>query len=287
MGLCELFGYTKQAYYKACHGQTHRELSEGIMMKILSDYRSDMEHLGGRKLHLLVNRRLPEGMSIGRDAFFKFLRDNGLLQRMSHVPRTTNSYHHYHKYSNLIRDFKSTGANQLWVSDITYIRAGENKFYYLSLITDCYSHLIIGWCLSKNLNTEGCIQALNMALKEHPENTGLIHHSDRGIQYCSKEYVRILKAHHIRISMTENGDPRENAVAERVNGILKKEWINDMHFTSIADAKRQIRRAIYLYNNIRPHFSIDLMTPKEAENSNGTIRRRWRNYYKKDFFEHA
>lgn len=282
-----MFGYTKQAYYKATRRQTQTELSEEIIMKILWEYRGEMEHLGGRKLHLLVSRRLPDDLSMGRDAFFQLLRERGLLQRIRRVPRTTNSYHHFHLYHNLIQDFEPTESNRLWVSDITYIRGPGNRFYYLSLITDCYSHMIVGWHLCKDLSTKGCIQALKMALKGLPANASLIHHSDRGIQYCSNEYVYMLKKHNIRISMTENGDPRENAVAERVNGILKKEWLNDKNFASITDAQEQIEKAIWTYNNIRPHYSIDFMTPKEAQEHKGKIRRRWKNYYKKENLRHA
>jgi len=160
----------------------------------------------------------------------------------------------------------------------------NNCFYYLSLITDAYSHKIVGWYLSETLEMKGPIEALKMALSELPDGANLIHHSDRGVQYCSGPYINLLKSvtnAEIRISMTQNGDPRENAIAERVNGILKTEWINDMSFQSLEDARIRIKRVIHMYNNERPHSSIQMMTPEQASHMQGPLERKWKNYYKK------
>jgi len=217
-------------------------------------------------------------IGMGRDAFFDLLRENGLLiRRRKRVPKTTNSKHWLKKYPNLIEGFIPTAPNQLWVSDITYIRL-HNEFAYLSLITDAYSHKIIGFYLCENLSAKGCVNALKMALKSLPEKHRLIHHSDRGVQYCSVEYVSLLEKEHIRISMTQTGNPKENPLAERVNGILKEELLEDV-FPSLTIARNQIATAISTYNFHRPHLSIDMLTPAEAHNSEGPIKKRWKNYY--------
>lgn len=245
----------------------------------------DMGQVGGRKLHYLINKRLPVEMQIGRDALFSLLGDHGyLIRRRAHRVRTTHSYHHYHKYKNLIVDFVPTAAYQLFVSDITYIVAGDRVFYYLSLVTDAYSRKIVGWSISASLDITAPLEALSMALSDVPCGACLIHHSDRGVQYCSHAYVKKLmdaKISRVDISMTENSDPRENAIAERVNGILKTEWINDMKFDSLEDARVQIGKVINVYNNKRPHSSIGMLTPEQAHTQQGKLERKWKNYYKK------
>ena len=225
---CALLGFTKQAYYKH---RLHREkkcLKEEVLLREVLTIRQSLPVLGGRKLYELLNRRLPDSLLPGRDKFFDFLRSQGLLIRKhrEYRPITTVSWHHFHKYPNLWRGRIPDGPNQVWVSDITYIRIEDGRFLYLSLITDVYSHKILGWFLSESLSMEGPLNALRMALEELPEGHQLIHHSDRGVQYCSNAYVELLQKNGIQVSMTENGDPRENAVAERVNGILKEEWFN-------------------------------------------------------------
>lgn len=192
-------------------------------------------------------------------------------------------------YPNLIKNMTLTAPNQLWVSDITYIRVGH-AFIYLFLITDAFSHKIIGWSLALDLSAENAIEALKMAIEQLPEETKqllkdkkhtLIHHSDRGSQYCCNEYVKILKKEEIAISMTENGDPLENAIAERVNGILKTEWINDKHLTDFVSAKEFIMRIIYLYNYQRPHQSISYLTPDIVHSTGANTKRMWKNYWQK------
>ena len=188
------------------------------------------------------------------------------------------SRHRYKKYPNLIRDFVPDRPNQLWVSDITYIKL-TNGFAYLSLITDVYSHKIVGFSLHKGLHTAGPLAALKMALAANPNIKNLMHHSDRGIQYCCDKYVRQLNDNDITISMTENGDPLENAVAERVNGILKTELLEQI-FADYNKAQKAVAIACSTYNHLRPHASIDYLKPTEAHAITGKLRKRWKSYYK-------
>jgi len=239
-----------------------------------------MPRIGGRKLLKLIGPGLPEELKMGRDLFFNFLREKGLLvrKRRNRV-RTTYSNHWMHKYPNLIKNFVPTGPHQLWVSDITYIPTMEG-FVYLNIITDAYSRKITGWALGSTLEAIHTVRALKMSLKQLPKGIrGVFHHSDRGVQYCCGEYVKVLKKNHFRISMTENGDPRENAIAERVNGILKDEWLNQMKLKSIGEATRQLEQIIRIYNQQRPHGSLDMMTPECAHNQSGELKKHWKNYY--------
>lgn len=244
--------------------------------------RKKQKRLGGRKLlHKLEPIMQEHHIHIGRDAFFNLLSDRNLLirKRRRRKPITTFSDHWMRKHPNLIEGFYPTAPNQLWVSDITYIVVGDG-FAYLSLITDAYSRKIVGFYLSKDLSAEGCIRALKMALENNPVLGRLIHHSDRGSQYCCSDYVKILNDNFIKISMTQNGDPRENAIAERVNGILKDELLSKSHL-DYNEAIRNVSIAISTYNHQRPHGSIDYLTPIEAHFRSGEIKRRWKNYYSK------
>ena len=220
-------------------------------------------------------------ISIGRDAFFDLLSERKLLvrKRKRIKPITTFSDHWMRKYPNLIEGFYPTAPNQLWVSDITYVVVGDG-FAYLSLITDAYSRKIVGFYISVDLSAEGCIKALKMALNNNPVLGRLIHHSDRGSQYCCSDYVKILNDINIKISMTQNGDPRENAIAERVNGILKDELL-DKVYLDYKQAVKGVSVAISTYNHQRPHGSIDYLTPFEAHFRSGELKRRWKNYYSK------
>ena len=183
-----------------------------------------------------------------------------LTLRKKYSSRTTNSLHRFYKYHNIIKDFKASRPNQIWVSDITYIRTIKG-FCYLALITDAYSRKIVGYDLSNSLELSGCVRALNKALYKAKNTQGLIHHSDRGIQYCSNVYTKILKQHNIAISMTEDNHCYENAMAERINGILKDEFYLDQTFTDVDLAKRATKNAINLYNQVRLHLSLDYKTP--------------------------
>lgn len=280
---CALLGFTKQAYYKHRLQREKKCLEEEVLLREVLTIRQSLPVLGGRKLYELLNQRLPDSLLPGRDKFFDFLRSQGLLIRKhrEYRPITTVSWHHFHKYPNLCRGRIPDGPNQVWVSDITYIRIEAGTFLYLSLITDVYSHKIVGWFLSESLSMEGPLNALRMALEELPEGHQLIHHSDRGVQYCSNTYVELLQKNGIQVSMTENGDPRENAVAERVNGILKEEWFNREVICSLEKGRERTGEIIRIYNEMRPHMSNDYLTPQQAHQQNGTLRRRWKTYYKK------
>ncbi len=220
------------------------------------------------------------GCMPGRDAFVELLRKNGLmvqLKRRRHY-KTTDSAHHYHKYENLIKGLTPSYPNQIWVSDITYVETSEGVCY-LSLITDAYSHKIVGWAIGPTLETIYPMEALKMALAGIDAETaaGLIHHSDRGCQYCSGDYVAQLKQYGISISMTQSGDPLENAIAERANGIIKTEWLYKMSIPTRADAKTELERIIPFYNNERPHMSIGMQVPEVAHRQSGIQHRCWRN----------
>lgn len=253
-----------------------------MILSFVRDHRRLMPKIGTRKLHHKMINDLPRDLHMGRDAFFDLLRDNHLLIRQKRSAiRTTDSNHWLYKYPNLIREFRAEKPHQLWVSDITYIRT-KDGFVYLFLITDAYSRKIVGWSIGATLEAKHAISALLMAFKQLPDHvTGLIHHSDRGIQYCSGAYVKVLKKRNVEISMTENGDPLENAIAERVNGVLKSEWINDLILCDLQDAGRKISQIIKTYNIKRPHLSVNMMTPEEAHLQDGEIKRLWKNYYKK------
>jgi len=280
--LCSLLGYSRQAYYQQKRQSEKTSLQYDFLITEVLKIRKNQKRLGGRKLlHKLEPFMSNHHIEIGRDSFFNLLSENNLLvrKRKRRKPITTFSDHWMRKYPNLIEDFYPTAPNQLWVSDITYIVVG-NGFCYLSLITDAYSRKIVGFYLSLDLSAEGCIRALKMALKDNPVLGRLIHHSDRGSQYCCSDYVKILNDNFIKISMTQNGDPRENAIAERVNGILKDELLEKIHL-NYKEAIKAVSKAISIYNHQRPHGSIDYLTPFEAHFKEGEIKRRWKSYYSK------
>lgn len=278
--LCDLFGRSRQAYYQRNKYNYKEEVKEEILLQLIEKQRELMPKLGGRKLLELIQPRLPTELKIGRDSFFDFLRRHGLLvgKRRRKV-KTTYSNHWLHKYPNLIKEFVPTKANQLWVSDITYIETAKG-FVYLSLVTDAYSRKIVGWAIGTTLEAIYTIEAVTMALAQLPKNTeGLIHHSDRGVQYCCNDYVKKLNKNHVQISMTENGDPRENAIAERINGILKDEWLNQMKLASLEQAITELKRIIMIYNCHRPHASLDMKTPEVAHKLSGRLKKHWKPYY--------
>jgi putative transposase len=223
-----------------------------------------MPMLGGKKLYKLL---IPDfermGIKLGRDKFFGILRKNGLLiRRKKRYAKTTNSLHRFWIYDNHIRDLEPAGKDEVYVSDITYIRV-RKSFCYLALITDLYSRKIVGYDFSDSLNLESSLRALKMAIKGKEDLSGLIHHSDRGIQYCSNLYTELLTSKEIKMSMAEKGNPYENAVAERVNGILKEEFLIGENFKTKQQAYKSVKEAIETYNNLRPHMSIDYMTPNQ------------------------
>jgi transposase InsO family protein len=211
---------------------------------------------------MIKDRLIDHNMKMGRDRLYKLLKEYELLiiPRRKYI-RTTQSWHHYRKWPDLLKDYHPNCPGQLWVSDITFLKT-QQGFIYLSLITDAYSRVIVGFHLSQNLKASGCIAALNKALKYRQDSfTDLIHHSDRGIQYCCDDYVQILQSHGINISMTQSGSPYDNAIAERINGILKQEFGLDKTFKSYSEAIEPVAKAIHLYNHFRPHFSCELQPP--------------------------
>jgi putative transposase len=280
--ICYALGYSRQAYYKHLKVEAGEALQHVIVIKMVKEIRKDMPRLGGRKLFHMLNVQLAEhSIDIGRDKFFSILDTFGLLVRIrkKRKPITTDSNHPFYKYPNLIKQMEILRPNQLWVSDITYISL-INKFCYLSLITDAYSHKIVGYCLWENLKRDGTIKALKMATDSlvNRDKGSLVHHSDRGLQYCSKEYTDLLTLDSISISMTENGDPYENAIAERVNGILKGEFAIGQSYKGFDLAQEAVIKGINTYNSMRPHASCDYLTPDEAHKITGKLKSKWKKY---------
>ena len=281
--LCELFGNTKQAYYQRLSYTYKTEVKGEVLYQTVVKYRQKMPRIGGRKLHYLVNKELPKEIHIGRDRFFNWLRGNNLLVKKRKTKiYTTNSHHWLHKYPNLIKDYTPSAPDQLWVSDITYLRTEEGVMY-LFLVTDAFSKKIVGWKLADNLRAENALIALRMAIKQKNNEYQLIHHSDRGIQYCSEKYVKLLRKHNISISMTQNGNPLDNAIAERINGILKDEWLYQITFKTKRSSEVQMFKIVKLYNNLRPHLSLGMQTPEQVHKNNipeDMPKRFWKNYYR-------
>lgn len=278
--ICGLFGKTRQGHYKQQRAGEKQDMENGVILQRVQEIRKDMPRIGTRKLYFLLTDTLRQhGITIGRDSLFNLLADYGMLvrRRKRSKARTTDSNHPFRRYPNLIRELSVLAPDQLWVSDITYI-ALTGDFCYLSLITDAYSRKIAGYSLQPNLKKEGPLQALNTALasRHASANPGLIHHSDRGMQYCSEAYTSLLNDSRITISMTEKGDPYENAIAERINGILKGELGLDKTFKTYQDAAVAVNSAVVIYNQQRPHGSCDYLTPDQAHLQQGKLTARWK-----------
>jgi transposase InsO family protein len=258
-----------------------------LILKQVMNIRKDHPKMGARKLcEILQPFMMEHGIKMGRDALFDLLAANRLLiKKRKRKVQTTYSNHWLRKYPNLIRDFIPSAINQLWVSDITYWKISSGEHLYISLITDAYSRKIVGYHVAETMEAIQSIQALQMALAAlggAAVPLQLTHHSDRGIQYCSGKYVKLLQDNGIRISMTENGDPLENAIAERVNGIIKEEYLNNYQTSNLTEAKKQLQNTISLYNNDRPHMSIGNLTPNKLHNHQKINHQRlWKNYFKK------
>jgi transposase InsO family protein len=259
---CQRFALHRDAYYKLTKRMAKRKAAAEEVVELVKEERIEQPRVGTRKLHEAL--RFPfeaSGLKVGRDKLFDILREYDLLIRRKRAScRTTDSYHRFHKYKNLVKDMAVTAPNQVWVSDITYIRT-VNGFCYLALITDLFSRRIVGYDLSDTLELAGCLGAFKRAQKAARPAAGLVHHSDRGIQYCSNQYVEELKRHSVKISMTEENHCYENAVAERVNGILKDEFYLDQCFFSTDHARMATKNAIDIYNSKRLHLSLGYKTP--------------------------
>jgi len=278
--LCDLFGKTRHAFYDNQWRQHDDFLKEEIIIQWVLEIRKQLPRIGVRKLlHMLEPKLAEHSLQAGRDYLFDVMAAHKLLVRTrKRKAITTDSRHWMRKYQNLIRDLIIERPEHLWVSDITYIRL-INGFVYLSLVTDAYSRKIVGYHLQKNLLAAGCVTALEMALSNRTNiDSPLIHHSDRGSQYCCKDYVDLLFENNIGISMTNNGDPYENALAERVNGIIKTEFSLYSSQFGFEVTAGFIEQAITAYNNLRPHSSCDYLTPAEAHQRTGVLKKRWKNY---------
>ena len=260
--LCAYAGMSRQNYYAARRLRRRREVDEGMIVELVKRERRMQPRLGGRKLLHLVRPEMQEaGVRIGRDRFFEVLAEADLLvMPKPSTPRTTNSRHSLPVFSNLLADKTLHAPNEAWVSDLTYIRTDEG-FMYAALITDAYSRKIVGAHIGDSLEAEGCLLALDQALRELPAGKAPIHHSDRGCQYCCHEYVERLQSRGLSISMTQIMHCYENSQAERVNGILKQEYELDRCFRTKAQARAAFVQAVYLYNHRRPHLSLNYRFP--------------------------
>lgn len=283
---CQLLGVTRQAYYQHFWFQEQLIFEDELVISEVLRIRKNHRHMGGRKLFELIQPfLLDHQIKMGRDRLFDVLSANYLLiKRRKKQTITTNSYHRFKKYPNLIRNFIPIAPNQLWVSDITYWKISTG-FVYVSFITDAYSRKVVGYHVAQTMEAAETMEALKMAisgLKKRPDcNFQLTHHSDRGMQYCSDMYVKLLESNKIGISMTENGDPLENAIAERVNGIIKEEYLNDYQVDDLGEAKELLNAVVQLYNNERPHMSIGNLTPNHVHQNNSKAEKLWKNYYVK------
>lgn len=263
--LCDHAGMSRQNYYAARRLRRRREVDADLIVELVKRERQMQPRLGGRKLLYLVSTDLEEaGVEIGRDRFFELLAEKDLLvARKRGIPRTTNSRHSLPIFHNLLKDIELDSPNQVWVSDITYIRTDEG-FLYAALITDMFSRKIVGAHIGDSLEVEGCLRALDQAMEGLPPEMFPVHHSDRGCQYCSHAYVERLQARGLAISMTEISHCYENAMAERVNGILKQEYEMDRTFRTKAQAKKAFEQAVWLYNHRRPHLKLNYRFPADV-----------------------
>ena len=278
--LCRLFGYSRQAFYKQQRLQLIEQSRDGLILQQVLHIRNEQPRCGTRKLLVMLQPFFKkQDIQIGRDAFFHLLAKSKLLiRKRKRSTHTTNSKHFFYRYPNLVAHFTPLHAHELWVADITYIPMKE-RFAYLYLITDAYSRKIVGFHVSDDMRVTSAIVALQKAIDQKPADAMVIHHSDRGLQYCSNDYVALLNAHHARISMTQNGDPYENAMAERVNGILKSELISES-YTDLKAAMQHIARCITVYNYKRIHSSLNWQIPDKVHTQQGPQIKKWKNYYK-------
>ena len=282
--LCELFGVSTQAYDKHGDSQLRKLAEEAFVVEFVKRVRLKDRGIGGGKLWRQYKKEFGIDHSVGYNRFYDIIDKHNLKvrKRKSRI-KTTDSNHGLPLYPNLVKELIPYRPNELWVSDTTYmpiILDGQSDFCYLSLVTDYYTNEIIGWCVGETLEAKFTIEALKMALRrlDGKTTTGLIYHSDRGVQYASYDYTGILKRRDIKISMTECGDPKDNAVAERVNGIIKNELLMGLSFHSVAEVRAAFEVAIDFYNNERPHMSLDWKPPAEAACCTGELKKKWKSY---------
>lgn len=276
-----MFGASKQAYYKHNDNGFEQAVIGRFIIEYVTDVRKYAPQTGGEKLWVMFNTHFGERYRMGRDAFLRILKQHNLLLKASKKScRTTDSTHSLPTYPNLVDNLAVERSNQVWVSDITYISLPETEFCFLSLITDAHDHEIIGWHIGPTLATIHTIEALKQACKRRniKQSEGVIHHSDRGVQYASFMYIEELKRNGMRISMTQSGNPKDNAIAERVNGILKKKFLNQYEFKTIEQVRGAVEEAVGFYNTKRPHRSLDMLTPQQAFGKIGQFKKRWTSY---------
>jgi len=275
---CWLLGLTRQALYKDTWKLKGKSSKEQLVVSEVKNIRREHPAIGTRKLHgLLQGFYQQHSIKMGRDALFLTLSDHRLLiRRRKTRVCTTQSHHWLKKYSNLVKGWYPALPEQLWVSDITYVPCGRQHLY-LSLVTDAYSHKIMGYHIADTLEAVHCIKALRMAVagRLHPTHT-LIHHSDRGIQYCSSCYTEVLMQNNISISMTESGDPLDNAIAERINGIIKHEYLKHYGPSNLEQATEVLKQVVENYNEKRPHLSIQMHTPNKVHHQKLQVNRQWK-----------
>ena len=286
--MCRLLGVSKQAYYKhPADKQLHRLAQESFVVEYVKEVRHKAPGIGGGKLWMMYNRRFGATWHVGFNRFYAILERHGLkLRRRKRRTVTTDSRHGLPVYPNLVKELIPDAPCQLIVSDITYIvywmnpTTGEYTFCYLSLVTDYYTKEIVGYSVGETLEARYPQEALKMALRHYKgkDLSNLIHHSDRGVQYACYEYTHQLEENQIRISMTESGNPKDNAVAERVNNTIKNELLGGMTFLNVSQVRDAVKAAVDFYNNERPHWSLDGMTPAEASRCKGELKKRWISY---------
>jgi transposase InsO family protein len=279
-----LFGHCRQSFYQSKADIETEKAHERKVTEAVRDIREKDPGIGGYKLWLMLIALFGRDFVPGRDRFFVLLRRKGLMLPKPKPRHTTNSNHRYHKYKNLTKDMALTAANRLWVADITYVALAGGDVCYLHLITDAYSHRIVGWKLAKTLKAAISLEALKMAIEQAVAMSGseslkgLTHHSDRGVQYCCDAYVAVLNAHDISISMCEDYKPTDNAIAERANGIIKVECLyRQKQLHTYEYMQNLIPRFIHFYNHHRPHMSIGYKTPAMAHLEQGVQERKWKN----------
>ena len=286
--LCALAGVTRQAFYKRDEDALFQHLAlEQFVVQFVLETREKDPKIGTDKLWRMYQRRFSDEYRVGRDAFRSIMHERGLnLRRRMRAVRTTDSRHNLPTYPNLVKSVIPLRPNHIWVSDITYIEIEDPSspqgysFVFLTIIMDAYSKRILGWYVAPTLEAAYSIKALKMALKTLPEGFSdtLIHHSDRGTQYASSAYINVLKANNIVPSMTENGNPKDNAMAERINSTVKNELLHGKTFTSLRQVTEALRKAVEFYNSERPHSSLDWYTPDEAHQMQGEMKRHWRSW---------
>lgn len=279
--LCRLFGLSRQAYYDSLKRKKKQDDQGQLLLKKVKKIREHLPGTGTRRLHhLTVSYRKKYGIKMGRDKMHELLRQENMhIIFRNRRTRTTYSDHSYVRYKNLTQDLEVTAINQLFVSDITYIPVG-NRFAYLNLVTDAYSRKIVGWHLHKSLHAEGTLKALKMALAQKGEHLPyqIIHHSDRGVQYCCNKYVNMLKKNNILISMTNTPDPLENPLAERMHRTLKEEFRLERGFPTFEQAQEAVARTIFIYNHKYPHGSLGYLTPNQVHNGRKPGKKKWKKY---------